>query len=123
MAKFTPDAVLDKMADYILTEATTMVLCSAQPSNFAGIAAIALADVAMADADFTKGNGATDGRKVDVAAKSDVVIDASGDATHVAIASASELLYVTTCPTKTLTSGGGNTVDIPSWTITVRDPT
>jgi hypothetical protein len=123
MAKFTPDAVLDKMFDYILTEATTLVLCSGQPANYAGIAAVALADVAVADADFTKGNGAVDGRKVDVAAKTDVTIDASGDATHVAIASGTELLYVTTCPTKTLVAGGGNTVDIPGFTITLRDPT
>ena len=123
MAKATPDAVLDKMFDYIASVVTTQYLCSGQPANFAGIAAVALADVALTGADCTKGNGATDGRKMDIAAKNDVVIDASGDATHVVLASGSELLYVTTCPTKTLTSGGGNTVDIPGWTMTLRDPT
>jgi hypothetical protein len=123
MAKFTPDAVLDKMADYIIANATTEYLCSGQPTNFAGIAAVALADVAIDSGDFTKGDGTPDGRDVDVAGQADVVIDTSGTANHVALASGSELLYVTTCPDKVLTSGGGNVAAIAGFTITLRDPT
>src|SRR3546814_9622847 len=37
----------------LFRSATRMVLCSGQPANYAGIAAVALADVTMAGADFT----------------------------------------------------------------------
>lgn len=122
MAKATPDAVLDKIADYIIAQATTLYLCSGQPANFAGIAAVALADVAIDSGDFTKGDGSPDGRDVDIAAQADVLIDASGTANHVVLASGSELLYVTTCPDKALVAGGGNVADIAGFTITIRDP-
>ncbi len=120
MAKATPDAILDAMADAIRAAVTTMYVCSAEPANFAGIAAVALADVAFATGDMTKANGDTNGRKVTQAQKSAVPIDASGTATHVVLASASVLLYVTTCTSQALTAGG--TVTVPAWDIEVADP-
>lgn len=123
MAKFAPDATLDSMADYI-DQSNIMHACSAQPANYAGIAAVSLADVAMTpDTDFTKADGDTSGRKVTVAAKSGVTIDVTGDATHVVLARTTDstLRYVTTCTTQTLTAAG--TVDFPAWKIETRDPT
>lgn len=120
MAKATPDAILDAMADAIIAAATQLVVCSGQPANFAGIAAVALADVAVDSGDFSKANGDSSGRKVTVAQQSTVDIDDSGTATHVVIASADTLLYVTTCTSQALTDTG--TVTIPAWDIEVADP-
>jgi hypothetical protein len=120
VAKATPDAILDAMADAIIAAATTLYVCSGQPANFAGIAAVALADVAVDSGDFTKGNGDTSGRKVTIGQQSNVPIDSSGTANHIAIASGSVLLYVTTATSQALTSGG--TVTIPAFDIEVADP-
>lgn len=122
MGKAAPDATIDAMFDYI-DQSTVMHVCSAEPANYAGIAAVSLADVTMtADTDYTKANGDTSGRKVTVAAKNTVTVDVSGSATHVVLARVADttLRYVTTCTTQSLTSG--NTVNIPAWKIEVLDP-
>lgn len=123
MAKAAPDATIDSMFDYI-DQSTIMHVCSGQPANYAGIAAVSLADVAMtADTDYTKADGDTNGRKVTVAAKNGVNVDNSGTATHVVLARVADttLRYVTTCTSQVLTAG--NTVNIPAWDIEVADPT
>lgn len=120
MAKKCDDTVLDGMLN-IIDNATRMVVTSAEPANFAGIAAVALADVVLDGSDFTDANGDTNGRKVTVGAQSAVPIDASGTATHVCLDDGSTLLYVTTCTSQALVSGG--TVDVPAFDIEVADPT
>lgn len=121
MAKAVDDTVLDG-AFNIVDNATRQVVCSGQPANFAGIAAVALADVTMtAGTDYTKANGDTSGRKVTVAAKSAVTVDSSGTATHVTLDDGTTLLFVTTCTSQALTAG--NTVNIPAWDIEIADPT
>lgn len=124
MGKATPDAVLDKPLDEIAT-ATRQIACSAQPTTFTEAnATYALADVTMAGGDFTKANGDTSGRKVTIGAKSSVLIDASGTATHVALVRVADstLLYVTTCTSQALTANGANTVNFPAWDIEFADP-
>lgn len=123
MGKQAPDATIDSMFDYI-DQCNIMHVCSAEPANYAGIAAVSLASVALTpDTDFTKANGTTSGRKVTVAAKNGVSVSSSGTATHIAIARSTDstLRYVTTCTSQALTSG--NTVNIPAWEIEVADPT
>lgn len=123
MAKQAPDATIDSMFDYV-DQSTIQHVCSAEPANYAGIAAVTLANVTMtADTDYTKANGTTSGRRVTVAAKSAVPVTASGTATHIAIARVADttLRYVTTCTSQALVSG--NTVNIPAWDIEVADPT
>jgi hypothetical protein len=77
----------------------------------------------VADTDYTKANGDTSGRKVTMAAKSSVPVDATGTATHVVLARVADttLRYVTTCTSQALTSG--NTANIPAWKIELADPT
>lgn len=123
MGKAAPDIVLDAPAD-VIDQSNIMHLCSAEPANYAGIAAVSLADVAMTvNTDYTKANGDTSGRKVTVAAKNGVNVDASGTATHVVLASSGDttLRYVTTCTSQAVTSG--NTVNFPAWDIEFADPT
>jgi len=124
MAKSVHDDVLDGSLNIIKNNCTRMVACSAQPTTYTeGNATYALADVTMASGDFTLANGDTNGRKVTVAAKSGVTVDTTGTANHVCLLDVanSKLLYVTTCSSQGVSSGG--TVDIGSFKIEIADPT
>jgi hypothetical protein len=125
MPKFAPDGEMDAALDFI-DLADVMHLCSTLDSTptYAEITAASLADVAMTpNTDFTKADGDTSGRKVTVAAKSGVTVDASGTANHVALVtvSGSVVRYVTTCTSQAVTSG--NTVNFPAWDAEINDPT
>lgn len=124
MAKFTDDSVLDAALAKVAT-ATRMVITSAQPANFAGIAAVALADQVMTagagNGDYTLANGDVSGRKLTVLAQSGINVDASGTATHVCLDDGTTLLQVTTCTSQALTSG--NTVNVPAYDIEFADVT
>jgi len=125
MGKAAPNIVLDGSLDVIAT-ATRMIACSAQPTTYTEAnATYALADVTMAGGDFTKAAGDVSGRKVTMGAKSAVLIDVSGTATHVALVRVSDstLIYVTTCTSQALTANGSNTVNFPAWDIEVAAPT
>lgn len=119
MGKAVSDGFLDGGINAI-DGSTTLTVCSAEPANQAGIAAVALADVTIDGTDFTKANGDTSGRKVTVAQQTDVLIDTTGTATHVVIDDGTDI-YVTTCTSQALTSGG--TVTVPAWDIEFADPT
>ena len=122
MAKSVHDSVLDG-AWGVLDDGDMMTVCSAEPTTVAEArTTFKLADVAMTPVtDYTKANGDTNGRKCTMAAKSAVPVDTTGTATHVAISTATVLLYVTTCTSQALTSG--NTVNIPAWDAEIADPT
>jgi len=124
MAKTVHDDVLDGAFD-VLDQANLMIACSAQPtSRTEAVTTYALADVAMTvNTDYTKANGDVSGRKVTIAAKSTVLIDTSGTATHVALVDGTRLLYVTTCTSQALTANASNTVNFPAWEIEIADPT
>ena len=115
MAKSVHIDVLDGAGGVIDANCNLMTACSAEPTTRAqAVTDYALADVAMSGTDFTP---ATDGmgRKLTVGAKSAVPIDVTGTATHIALVDETRLLYVTTCTSQLLTSGG--TVDFPSFNI------
>jgi hypothetical protein len=122
MAKWQADVILDTALDYIKNNVTQMAVCSAQPATYAEATAtykLAL-KTGLTSGSFTgAANGSPDGRNVTVNQQASITVDASGDATHIALCSGTVLLYVTTCTQQTLTSG--NTVTIPAWTITLRD--
>lgn len=123
MAKACNDLVMDAALDYISTS-TLLTVCSAQPTTYAEASSTyKLADVVTDSGDFTKANGDTNGRKVTIAQQANVPIDSSGTATHVAlsISGSSTLVYVTTCTSQALTSGG--TVTVPGWDVEISDPT
>ena len=123
MAKFCVDAAMDAMLDDIAT-CTRLVVCSDQPANFAGIAAVALADVTLTagdgNGDYTVADGDSSGRKLTVAQQATIDIDTSGTATHIALDDGSVLRYVTTCTSQELTDTG--TVTVPAFDIEVADP-
>jgi len=121
MSKWANDLVMDAALDYI-AGATVMHACTTLDATptLAEVSAASLADVAMAGGDFSKANGDTNGRKVTVAAKSAVPVDASGTAVDIALVDGSVVRYVTTCTSQVLTSG--NTVNFPAWDIEIADP-
>lgn len=121
MAKAVADAVLDAALDKIAT-ATIMTACSAEPTTRTeAVTTYALADVTIDSGDFANADGDTSGRKTTVAQQSGVTVDTTGTATHVALCDGSDLLYVTTCTSQSLTSG--NTVTFNSWKVEIADPT
>lgn len=120
MAKSAATVVLDALLDKVAT-GTTMTVCSTQPTTRTeAVTTYALASVTVSSGDFTKAAGTPNGRQVTVASKSGVSVTAAGTAQHVAICDGTTLLYVTTVTSQALTSG--NTVTIPSWKITVANP-
>lgn len=124
MAKWSLDANMDAMLANI-AQSDMLHVCSGQPANFAGIAAVMLAEVALTagagNGDYTLANGDTSGRKLTVAAQNAVSITNSGTATHIALSDGSATLYyVTTCTSQALTAAG--TVDVPAFDIEVADP-
>jgi hypothetical protein len=125
MARSVSNAVLDAAWNEIRNNCTRMTVCSAQPTTYAeGNATFALADVTMTDTDFTIANGDVSGRKITVAAKNSILIDASGTGNHVALldVTGERLLYVTTAPSQSLTANGSNTVNIGSWKAEILAP-
>lgn len=122
MAKMIADTVLDQALAKIAT-CTHQTVCSAQPANFAGIAAVTLAAKTVVagdgNGDWTIAAGAQ--RKVTTTSHSGVSITASGTATHIAYDDGTTLLAVTTCTSQALTSGG--TVTIPAHKFEFASPT
>lgn len=118
MAKKADDNFIDGGLDEIST-CTTLTVCSAEPANFAGIAALLLAAIAVTGPDFVKADGDTNGRKVRVLVQTDVSITNTGTATHVVLDDGVNI-YVTTCTSQALTAAG--TVTIPEWDVEIADP-
>lgn len=125
MSKYQIDAMLDAALDYIKTNSAKVVLCDAQPTTFSeantnsGSGGVALATVATASGDYDLITDGTTGRKLTVPQRTDMTVDVTGTASHVAIISGSDLLYVTTCVPQSVTAT--NLVTIPAWDIEIRD--
>lgn len=124
MAKKADNSTFDAMLAKIATS-VNLTVTSAEPANYAGIAAVALADVVLTagdgNGDYTIADGDVSGRKLSVLQQASIAIDSSGTATHVCLDDGVTLLYVTTCTSQALTAGG--TVTVPQWDIEVADPT
>ena len=126
MAKACPDAVLDLILTGIALS-DELFVCSGEPANYAGIAAVALATVALTagsgNGDWTIADD-TSGRKITLAQQADIPIDVTGTATHIAVAvgGATDVLkFVTTCTSQALVDTG--TVTVPAFKINIPDPT
>lgn len=124
MAKWVNSDVLDAALDYIRTNTDRITVCATQPTTFleATDTNMLAVKTGLTTSDFeaiTDGSG-SDGRMLEVKEQAQIPIDSTGDADHVALCSSDALLYVTTADTQNITAG--NTVTIPAWTITLRDP-
>ena len=124
MAKAASSIVLNGSLDILRLQATKMTACAGQPANSCqASSANMLASVALTTASDIALSGASS-RIGTVAAKSGVTITNTGVADHIAIFStvtaSSLVLFVTTCSSQSLSSGG--TVDFPAWTVSLEQP-
>ena len=125
MAKWALDAVMDAALAFV-DDCTLLTVCSAQPTTYAEASSTyKLADVTLTagdgNGDYTIADGDASGRKLTIAQQTDIDIDSDGTATHVALCEGGDtLVYVTTCTSQALTSGG--TVTVPAWDIEISDP-
>jgi len=121
-AKWANDDVMDAGLNEVATSVMLRVCSGANnPADRAGAITATLASIALDSGDFALANGDSTGRKVTIAAQSNISITASGDATCVVLDDGTVMQYVTTVTTQALTSGG--TVTVPAWTVTIADPT
>ena len=122
MPKSVHDDVLDAALNVIKDNADRVIACTDIPANYAGVAAVSLADVAVDTTDFTIANGDVSGRKITVAAQPTVPVDATGEFDHLVIVddTGSRVLLVTTGTAQTLTAG--NTANFPAFDYELPDP-
>jgi len=131
MGKSVHNNILDAALNYLKTNGNKLCVCSAEPTTYAeattlydgGASKYEIADVVIDSDDYTgPAEGDTSGRKITVNQQSDMDVDATATATHIAIVDTvnENLLYVTTCTSQSLTSG--NKVTVPAWDIELRDP-
>jgi len=125
MAKFTDDSVLDAALAETAT-ATRQTLTSAQPANFAGIAAVLLAEATitagLGGGDFGAAvNGDASGRKTTLAAQTDASANATGTGNHTNLDDATVLLHCTT--NANVSTNSGSQVDWSAWDIEFLDVT
>jgi len=118
MGKVATNAIIDGGLDKVAT-CTTLTVCAGQPTSYADIAVRALASVTIDSGDFTKSDGDTSGRKVTVAQQTDMAIDTSGTADHVAIDDGTDYV-ITTATSQALTDTG--TVTVPAFDYEISDP-
>ena len=119
MAEIIDNSVFDAALTEFGTS-TRLTLCSGQPANFAGIAAVSMGDVVLTGGDFTNADGDTSGRKVTVASK-EVTPTSTGTALVVALDDGATLLA-----TADVTAGGsittGVAVNVTGIVWEIRDP-
>lgn len=124
MAKFISDAVFDAALAKVAT-CTRMSVTSAQPANFAGIAAVSLGNVTLTagdgNGDYTIANGDTSGRKVSILAQSITSASGSGTVTHVCLDDGTTLHLVSTVTSQAVTSG--NPISVPAFDYEIPDQT
>lgn len=122
MGKSMVDAFADAALNYAKNNGVLMTVCNAEPTNYTEASATyKLADVVIDTGDFTGPADDTSGRKITTTQQTDVPVDTTETATHVAICAAATLILVTTCTSQALTSG--NTVTIPAYKDNIADPT
>jgi hypothetical protein len=128
MAKFANDLIMDAALDFLISNAGTLAVCDGEPADYASATTLAngggnqVGSTGLASGDFTKADGDVSGRKVTVAAQSDVNVDADGTADHAVVLddANSRILLATTLPSQGVSAGG--TMSTDSFDEEIEDP-
>lgn len=113
------DAALDAAIGYVVSNGTYLALCSAEPANYAGIAAVRLAqDATVVPA--AASDGAVNGRRTIIPAQQ-CVATASGTATHWVLHNNSSILVASNALSTPVAITSGLTYETPAFSITVSD--
>lgn len=118
---FLNDLALDSGLSWVQTNGTRINICSAEPANFAGIAAVNLGNKTVTTG--APENGAVDGRRCRVPAITDGNVTASGTATHWALSNGSSVLVAAGPLTAGQAVVNGNTFTLDEIIIAIRDAT
>src|SRR5262245_61079154 len=123
MGKFTDDTVLEAALAKVAT-ANRMTITSAQPANFAGIAALLLASAAQTPgvggvSYSAYADGDVSGRKITVQAKTGVNVSNGGTASHVNLDDGTRLLHCTTFTGQSVSAG--NTINVAAYDVEFAD--
>ena len=129
MTKSVNNDVLDAALDFIVNNASVIRVCAtAAVGTYAIATGNTLVSAVVSGADFTgPADGDTSGRKVTVGAKPGQAASDTANATAQTIVitqtSGSRVLYVTDVTANSQqVIVSGNTVDIGSWVVEIRDP-
>jgi hypothetical protein len=123
MAKTLDDSVLDAALN-IVKGATQLCLCSAQPTTYTEATAtyMLVLKTGLTTGSFTGPvDGTVNGRKLTKNLENGVSVTNSGTVLFAALCSASVLLAVTTVTSQVVTAG--NTVNCPTFSFSLSDPT
>ncbi len=120
-----PNVVYDAALAKIAT-GTRASFCSAEPANYAGIAAVSLAEATLTagdgNGDWTIADGDTSGRKLTLAEQASVIPASAGTVTYLAIDDGSTLLATTPVASQAVTTT--QTWDNPATKVLeINDPT
>lgn len=114
-------AVLDVALNAIKNGAIRLIFCSADPTNYAGIAAVTLVTKTIASTDMTAADDAS-GRKLTVAAFTGMTPSSNGTVTYAVLTDNSSILYAgTTVTSQAVTTA--QTWNSPAFKINIPDPT
>lgn len=129
--KFVPNEILDSYLNKIAGSSNMLAVCAGSPITYAHCIApvtttgcnIALLPIAATGCFTGPADGSPNGRTLTIVARTGASIVYSGSALAVALlnTTSSSVVYITTCTEQYLVAGG--TVDVPSWTINLADPT
>lgn len=115
------DLALDSGLSWVQSNGTRINICSAEPANFAGIAAVNLGNKTVTTG--APENGAVDGRQCRVPAITDGSVTASGTATHWALSNGSSVLVAAGPLTAGQAVINGNTFTLDEIIIAISDAT
>ena len=117
------DAELDGGLTLLDTVATAIHICSAAPSNYAGVTSLTLGNKTFSAGAAVGAIAAnsTTGRQVTTTAFTDGVVTGSGVATHVAVTTGSVLYAVVELNRKIAIPAGSRVFTLPSFTIVQKE--
>ena len=115
------DLVLDSGLAYATTNGTRLDVCSSEPANYAGIAAVSLGNDTVTTG--SAANGSPNGRAVTVAAITAGSITATGTASHWALSDGAGVLIAANALSASQSVTIGNPFTLDATIITIADAT
>lgn len=121
MAATISDGVFDAALNYLETNGTVVHITSADPTNWAGLAAVTLGN--ETGCTYTGPADGTSGRKTVLDAITSGSVTGTGTASHFAITNGTDTVYVVQELSATQSVTSGNTFTLTACTIQLSDPT
>ena len=121
MAATISDGVFDAALNFLETNGTEVHICSADPTNWAGLAAVTLGNETACT--YTGPEDHTSGRKTTLDAITDGDVTGTDTATHFAITNGSDTVYVIQELNASQSVTSGNKFTLTACIIAIPDPT